>query len=167
MRGSRRGIRNDKPIISDYGVNSSGSGDMYPKGGNMLHTIRQLINDDDKWREILRGLNHEFYHQTVSTNQVEAYMSEKSAIDLSKVFDQHLRDSRIPILEYQIKRNSLEYRWSNVIDGFDMPIEVTVGGSIIKLQPGSGWQKIKVKSSKGGLKVNPDYYIASLNVSGK
>jgi hypothetical protein len=37
---------------------------MYYKGGNMLHTLRQWINNDDKWRGILRGLQKDFYHQT-------------------------------------------------------------------------------------------------------
>ena len=86
--GTRRGIQNKLPIIGHYNVNKEGSGDMYSKGGNMLHTIRQLINDDEKWRQILRGLNKRFYHQTVTTQEIESYMIEKSGIDLSSIFDQ-------------------------------------------------------------------------------
>jgi aminopeptidase N len=86
--GVRRGIRNDRPIIPPYNVNSQGSGDMYPKGGNMLHTIRQIIDDDEKWRGILRGLNATFRHQTVMGWQVENYISEHAGIDLSRVFQQ-------------------------------------------------------------------------------
>jgi hypothetical protein len=41
VRGLRNIIDNDKPIIGKYDVNNEGSGDMYPKGANMLHTIRQ------------------------------------------------------------------------------------------------------------------------------
>jgi hypothetical protein len=51
VRGLRNIIDNDKPIIGTYDVNNEGSGDMYPKGANMLHTIRQLVNNDEKWRQ--------------------------------------------------------------------------------------------------------------------
>ena len=86
IQGIRRNIRNDRNIIGFYNVNNEGSSDMYPKGANMLHTIRQIINDDKKWRSILRGLNKTFYHKTVSTQQIEHYISEKAGIDLQKVF---------------------------------------------------------------------------------
>ncbi|MDZ4329200.1 MAG: M1 family metallopeptidase, partial [Flavobacterium sp.] len=78
--GTRKGIKNDKPIIGNYNVNNEGSGDMYPKGGNMLHTLRQIVNDDEKWRGILRGLNSTFYHQTVTTKQIEDYLSQQVGI---------------------------------------------------------------------------------------
>ena len=102
--GNRRGIRNDRPIIGTYGSNRKGSGDMYPKGGNMLHTIRHIINDDAKWLSILRGLNADFWHQTVTTEQIESYISKKAGIDLSKVFDQYLRTTEIPGIEIQGER---------------------------------------------------------------
>jgi len=92
--GTRRGIRNDRPIIPSYGVNDQGSGDMYPKGGNMLHTVRQIVDDDEKWRAILRGLNQTFWHQTVMGKQVEDYISAHAGTDLTKVFDQYLRTTQ-------------------------------------------------------------------------
>src|SRR5881398_782148 len=76
-RSLRLGIRNDRPIVPAFGVNAQGSGDMYPKGGNMLHTIRAIIDDDAKWRDILRGLSKTFYHQTVTGKQVEDYISRE------------------------------------------------------------------------------------------
>ncbi|HUS02513.1 MAG TPA: M1 family metallopeptidase [Chitinophagaceae bacterium] len=124
--GLRRGIRNDKPIIGPYGVNKEGSGDMYNKGNNILHTIRYVINDDEKFRKILRGLNKTFYHQTVTSKQVENYISKNSGKDLSKIFDQYLRTTMIPTLEYKIENGILSYRWTNVVNGFNMPVKVTV-----------------------------------------
>ena len=47
--GTRALIQNDAPIVGTYGLNARGSGDMYPKGGNMLHTIRHIIGDDARW----------------------------------------------------------------------------------------------------------------------
>lgn len=77
-RGIRKMIANKEPIIGHYDVNREGSGDMYPKGANMIHTIRQVINDDAKFKAILRGMNKTFYHQTVTTKQIEDYISKES-----------------------------------------------------------------------------------------
>ncbi len=155
--GTRKGIRNDIPIIGTYNVNKSGSGDMYPKGGNMLHTIRQILNDDEKWRQILRGLNKTFYHQTVTTQQIEDYLSKNVGRDLSKVFDQYLRDTKIPVLEYSVEKNKLKYRWTNTVEGFDMPVKIIVdGGKETFIYPNSSWKTLKGKKD---LKVDDNFYV--------
>ncbi|WP_161890339.1 M1 family metallopeptidase [Pontibacter russatus] len=163
--GTRSGIKNDKPIIGTYEVNSRGSGDMYPKGGNMLHTLRQVVNDDGKWRSILRGLNRDFYHQTVTTQQIEGYLSKHTGRNLSAFFDQYLRDVRIPKLEYQYAGNKLRYRWSNSVAGFDMPVLVTLGGKEKWLEPTTAWQEIKTGKNNAPLKVDPNFYVEAAEVS--
>lgn len=160
--GTRSSIQNDKPIIGHYDVNNEGSGDMYYKGANMLHTIRQLVNDDEKWRQILRGLNADFYHKTVTTQEIEQYMIEKSGIDLSKVFDQYLRTVKIPEFEYTIKNKELKYRWNNVVEGFDMPLRINVNGKSILLTPTENWQTKTIKASS--IKIDKNYYINSKSV---
>lgn len=155
VRGLRRGIRNDAPIIGDYNVNSEGSGDMYPKGANLLHTIRQIINNDDKWRSILRGLNEDFYHQTVTTAQIENYISEKSGIDLSKIFDQYLRNISIPNLLIKQKGKTISYAWKDVISDFNMPVDVIIDNKPIRLYPTLEPKTIKGKK----ITVSKDYYI--------
>ncbi|MBU2976384.1 M1 family metallopeptidase [Zobellia sp. B3R18] len=157
--GTRALIKNDKPIIGPYDVNTEGSGDMYYKGANMLHTIRQLIGDDEKWRQILRGLNSEFYHQTVTTKQIEDYVSKKSGIDLSKVFDQYLRTTMIPVFEYKIKGNQLEYRYTNTVDGFHMPLNVLINGKATTLTPTNEWQTQQLKGKLSTLTVDRNYYL--------
>jgi Peptidase family M1 domain len=118
--------RNDSPIIPAYGVNAEGSGDMYGKGGLMLHTIRQIVNDDERWRGILHGLQSTFRHQTVMGSQIEHYISQRAGRDLSKVFDEYLRTTMIPEFEYRLSGDTLAYRWADVVPGFDMPVKVTV-----------------------------------------
>ena len=157
--GTRALIKNDKPIIGPYDVNTEGSGDMYYKGANMLHTIRQLIGDDEKWRQILRGLNSEFYHQTVTTKQIEDYVSKKSGIDLSKVFDQYLRTTMIPVFEYKIKGNQLEYRYTNTVDGFHMPLNVLINGKATTLTPTNEWQTQQLGGKLSTLTVDRNYYL--------
>ena len=161
--GTRRGIKNDKPIIGPYNVNREGSKDMYSKGANLLHTIRQIANNDSKWREVFRGLNKNFYHQTVSSKQVEKYISDNIDFDLKYVFDQYLRDNRIPTLEYKIQKKKFLYRWSNTIDGFNMPIELIVNNENIRIYPENDWKEINTKVKK--LTIDRDYYINSKDVS--
>lgn len=157
--GTRALIANDIPIIGVYGVNQEGSKDMYYKGGNMLHTIRQVVNDDEKWRQILRGLNKTFYHQTVDGSQIEKYISEHAGRDLSKVFDQYLRDVRIPVLEYAFNSKGLQYRWINTVAGFDMPVKVKLAsGKEEFLYPTNEWKTLKVKGDKS-LTVDRNFYV--------
>ena len=157
--GTRANVRNDRPIIGTYNVNSEGSGDMYYKGSNMLHTIRQLVNNDDKWRTILRGLNKAFYHKTVTTQQIEDYMSKQSGMDLKPVFDQYLRDIRIPVLEYTINKRTLEYKWTNTVDGFNMPVEISIDGTPQWITPETTSKTLKLPSKKSTIKVDKDFYV--------
>ncbi|MEZ4941412.1 MAG: M1 family metallopeptidase [Saprospiraceae bacterium] len=161
IRGTRAGIENRSPIVGVYDVNQEGSVDMYSKGGNMLHTIRQIVDDDEKWRAILRGLNRDFYHQTVSGAQVEAYISEHSGKDLRKVFDQYLRQRNIPVLEYSVKKGKLRFRWIDCVEGFDMPVKVTLErGKYDFIYPTTGWQETRLKGvKKKQFKVDDNFYI--------
>jgi len=157
--GNRRLIRNDRPIIGTYNSNREGSGDMYPKGGNMLHTIRQIINDDAKWLAILHGLNSDFWHQTVTTQQVESYISKKAGIDLSKVFDQYLRTTKIPLLKYQINGKTVSFRYDRVVDGFAMPIRANINGQEVTLTPNSTTQSFAFSEDIKTFEVDRNFYI--------
>ncbi|MCA0132174.1 M1 family metallopeptidase [Winogradskyella alexanderae] len=155
--GCRTNIRNDRPIIGHYDVNHEGSSDMYYKGANMLHTLRQLIEDDELWRQILRGLNTDFYHQTVTTKQIEEYISHKTNKDLTAFFDQYLRDIRVPTLEYKIENGELKFRYTDIVQDFDMPIEVEINGKTEWIFPNSEWKTKTINATD--FKVDRDYYI--------
>jgi aminopeptidase N len=164
--GTRINILNDIPITGKYNVNNEGSHDMYYKGGNMLHTIRQIVNNDEKWRGILRGLNKDFYHKVVRGSQIEDYLSEKTGIDLKPVFDQYLRDIRIPVFEYLVKGNDLTFRWNNCVKGFKMSLKIWVSGKEMNINPTTAFTTIKLESENAVIKVDPGYYVASLNITG-
>ena len=155
--GTRKRILNDKPLIGPYNVNKEGSSDMYYKGANMLHTLRQLIEDDEKWRQILRGLNDTFYHQTVTTKQIEDYISLQSGIDLNAFFNQYLRTTLIPTLEYKIEDNKLNYRWTDIVADFDMPVQVTFNNKAQWIFPNSEWKTTPISSES--FEVDSDFYV--------
>lgn len=158
VQGLRTSIQNDMPIIGPYGVNQEGSGDMYYKGANLIHTIRQVINDDKLFRSILRGLNQDFYHQTVTTQQVEQYISQKSKIDFSKVFDQYLRTTQIPKLEFRPGNGGFQCRWTNCVPGFNMRVKTTTGDWI---RPTTDWTNLKLNPYKG-ITIDPNFYITAM-----
>jgi predicted metalloprotease with PDZ domain len=134
---------------------------MYYKGANMLHSLRQIVDDDEKWRQILRQLNEKFYHKIVTTQQIENFLSNQCGRDLEPFFTQYLRDIRIPIFEYFFKDGKLMYRWSNCIASFDMPVKVDLDGEEQWLKPISSWSEMQL----GGLEpheltVDRNFYVA-------
>lgn len=159
--GTRKLVRNDEPIVGQFGVNDEGSGDMYYKGGNMLHTIRYIINDDEKWRGILRGLNKTFWHQVVTGKQVQDYISQQAGIDFSKVFEQYLTTTKIPVLEYRITDSTLAYRWNDVVPGFNMPVRIFTSGSAESLiYPTEAWKTMTVHfTHPTDFRVDDNFYV--------
>ena len=158
MKGIRKNILNDKPIIGTYNVHHEGSGDMYYKGANTLHTLRQLIEDDELWRSILTGLNKDFYHQTVTSKQVEDYISKKTKKDLSAFFNQYLRSTEIPTLEYIETRNGIRFRYTNVVESFDMPIRSWINKKEKWIFPTTEWTILEFEN-RNSIVFDLNFYI--------
>lgn len=159
VRGTRKAIQNDTPIIGVYGVNQEGSGDMYYKGANMIHTLRTWMNNDEKFRQMLRGLNKEFYHQTVTTEQIENYIAKFSGLNLNAFFNQYLRTIKVPTLELKQNGNKVEYRYTNVVDGFAMPLRLK--DSEVTINPTTNWQTLNDNKLNKiiDIIIDPNYYI--------
>jgi aminopeptidase N len=153
-RGVRKNIRNDKPLIGDYGVNQEGSGDMYNKGAGLLHHIREMIGNDSLFRSILIGLNTDFRHSTVDSRQVEQYIAKKAQLDLSLIFDQYLRSTTIPVLEYQLDQGKIRFRFRNCIDNFKMPVRWGQRQLTFSTQ----WTETSMDESSDPLSLDGNYY---------
>ncbi|MDQ7949945.1 MAG: M1 family metallopeptidase [Pedobacter sp.] len=162
LLGEQKGIGNRLPIIGPYNVNKEGDQDMYPKGAALIHTIRQLIDNDEKFRSVLRGINSTFYHKTTTSAEVEAYIAKQSGLKLDKVFDQYLHYKNIPVLEYKIDQGILSYRWVTDVKGFDMPVKVSLNpDSYSLINPTNDWKTIKVDASvtSDTFKADPNFYV--------
>ena len=146
IAGIRSNITNNKPIIGIYNVNHEGSGDMYYKGANLIHMTRILLDDDKKWRELLRGMNKEFGLKTTTTEEIVAYINKITGKNLSKIYDQYLRYAQIPVLEHKQEGNQVYYRWQADVENFDMPIRIKRGGKMEWIKPEKEWKKIKLNS---------------------
>jgi aminopeptidase N len=120
--------------------------------------LRTIVNDDELWRNTLRGLNRDFYHQTVTSKQVENYIIKALDMELSGFFEQYLRDARIPTFEYTLEKNTLRYRFSNTVSNFAMPVRVQLDGIEITLPVTTTWQEKSVPQDSTEVTVPIDYY---------
>jgi aminopeptidase N len=174
IQGVRALIENASPIVGRYGVNEEGSGDMYYKGGNMIHYIRQLVGNDSLFRMGLRGMNQVFRHKTVGYQDVLSYWNTLTGKDFTMLFDQYLRDIRIPVLQWQIKGKKLRYRWTNCMKGYHVPVQALVNETPTWLNPSTDWKSLDLPApatpsavQNGLLRIVPDFYCLSEEVKGK
>ena len=145
VNGQARNVRNDKPIIGQYGVNNEGSGDMYYKGSLLLNTLRHVIGDDEKWWKILYNYSETFKKKIITSDTVINYFNKASGMDLSTIFHQYLYTNQVPVFLYKIKGDYLYYSWNNTTDDFNMPLDIGFDDTKIRLQPTIKEQKIKLK----------------------
>lgn len=157
--GYRERVANKTPITGVYEVNQTGSGDMYNKGAAMIHTLRQVINDDEKFRQLLRDINKTFYHQTLSSEQLENYIMEQTSLELKGFFYQYLKTTDIPELAYKQKKNVLQYRFNNTVKDFRIPVRVFIDDQEVWLNPSDKWQKYELPSPDSTLRIDDNFYI--------
>lgn len=164
----KRSVENKEPIIGVYGVNNEGAGDMYNKGALMIHTLRSIINNDKLFFEILLGMQKDFGLKQVNTTDIVNYFNTKTNLDLTKVFDQYLRYTQIPTLEYSTVfadgKTVIKYRWKADVAGFNMPVDVFVAGIKERLTPTADWQSLQVLENQPvTFKVDTDHYYINLS----
>ena len=93
-------------------------------------------------------------------------MSRQAGRNLKPIFDQYLRDVRIPTLEYRPVAGGVQYRWANCVAGFDMPVRVCLNesGPYELLTPTAQWKTLSVKNVTA-LTPDANYYVLSKLVS--
>jgi aminopeptidase N len=160
VQGTRKLIANETPIIGYYGVNNEGSGDMYYKGGNLIHYVKQLFDNDENFFVALREMNKQFFHQIVTTKQIENFWSNQTGKDLSRLFDQYLRNTAIPILEVKKINQGIQYKWTNCIKGYNAPVKIILNGQPIWVNPQQNWQSSYIGKNIDTILLDPNFYCA-------
>jgi aminopeptidase N len=156
--GVRKSIQNDEPIIGIYGVHKEGSGDMYNKGSQVVNMIRQILNNDEKFKLLLREMNQSFYHKTVTTKDIETFICDKTGIDFIPFFNQYLRTTQIPKFEYMLTKNKLQYRYTNCLNEFTMPIKIKTDEDIW-ITPTTQWKTLKLKKAYKTIAIDKNFYV--------
>jgi aminopeptidase N len=165
LKGIRSGIGNEKPIIGDYGVNREGSGDMYPKGANLLNTIRSIYNDDELWWKTLKDYTVSHKHQIITTETTEQFFDNATEVDLQPIFDQYLRHPNLPELEFKKENNRISYRWKADVEDFEMPVDVLIREKEKRLKPTSQWQPLTENVKLNDIKIAEDKFYIKTNLS--
>ena len=158
VQGTRKLIKNETPIIGYYGVNNEGSGDMYYKGGNLIHYIKQLCASDESFFQSLREMNKRFFHQIVTTKQIENFWSEKTGKDLSMLFNQYLRNTQLPILEVTKINNGFKFRWANCIADYNAPVKIIINGKELWLDAKTTWGSMYIGNEADQISIDPNFY---------
>jgi aminopeptidase N len=160
INARQKQVTNTEPVISRYGVNEESSSDIYQKGRIIVHMIRQIINDDNKFRHLLMSMNRHFYHKVTTSKEVEQFICKETGQDFSQMFDQYLRAAQIPVLEYTLKGDRLKYRYVDCINGFTMPLKVSATKNLW-LVPTTEWKELKVKNltNADSVKIDPNFYL--------
>lgn len=162
QRGQWKIIRNKKPIEGKPNACDGGSADQYEKAAAMVHMIRQIIDDDEHFRHVLHALNKQFYHKTIDGITFEKAINRSSSHNFSKVFEQYLRTTKIPILVCKVRGDELFYRWQNVVADFDMPVLVYIQGKKHWLEARNQWKKIQLETkinAQSDIKIDADFLI--------
>lgn len=135
----RNFINNRGPIYGVHGLNQTGnSGDMYYKGSWMIHSLRTVLNNDSLFRVILKGIAQEFAYRTVDGEEIIAYVNKLAKSDYTPFFNQYLRYSKVPVLEYRVGKNGVDMRWNAEADGFHMPVVFST--------PKGGMQRVELNN---------------------
>lgn len=157
-RGTRWRIANEDPIQGKYGIHDKPSSDIYFKGANMLLTLRQIIDNDTLWRNILQQLQSKFGHDVVDSQSVEKEIAKMANKDLDSFFEVYLRQSKIPTFEWQLKNKNLHYRYKEVPEDFKMPIRISINDEEIWLEPTTEWNEKQI-SKNSNIEVDPNFYV--------
>ncbi|MBK9730309.1 MAG: M1 family metallopeptidase [Chitinophagaceae bacterium] len=171
----RWSISDKYPIIGPYGVNFQGTendNDMYDKGSWMLHTFRNVLNNDTLFFYILKNIQLHFKLQNISTHELIAYINELAGKNYTFFFDQYLRYPSPPVLEYRTRQKGkdtrLEYRWRTDVKPFNMPLEITdsyqynfgvVSKTYERIYPTNSWQTLTIHDfDAANFDVNTDLF---------
>jgi aminopeptidase N len=158
--GYKTKVRNQQPIITAREVNRTPSQDQYFKGALFLHTLRSVIDNDDRWWKMLREYCREFKYRNILTEDLVKYFNARSGRNLTPIFDQYLRQAALPVLELKFNEGerSVEYRWKAGVKEFAMPVKVGRKGNWQVIQPTSEWRMMKTDLRKEDFEVATDFY---------
>ena len=164
INGQSKNVRNDKPIIGQFGVNREGSGDMYYKGSLLLNTLRHVINNDTKWWAILLKYSETYKKQIIDTPTVIAFFNAETGRNLTPIFNQYLNYKSIPQLEIKGFKNRFQYRWKTDEPNFEMPVDIIIHGKKVRLNATNEWKKAgEIITNFDDLKVLTNQFFIKVN----
>lgn len=147
----KRMIANRTPILGPRDVNWTkwGDSDNYYKGSWVLHTLRNTLNDDAKWFDLLRQFYKKYSHSIINSDTFITFVNKYTQRDYTSFFKQYLTYPSIPTFEYRLKKKGkkliIEYRWNADVEDFKMPIKIGTKDNYVMVLPADEWQMITLR----------------------
>jgi aminopeptidase N len=164
INGYKSKVQNKTPIITQRGIHRTPPQDMYFKGALMLHTLRNVVNDERRWAQLLRDIYREFRYRNIMTEDVVAFVNKELGRNLTPFFNQYLRRAALPVLELRFEEaaKTVSYRWQAEEPGFLMPIRVGRTGAWEVIRPSAEWQTMKTALTRDTFEVATDLYFVNV-----
>jgi aminopeptidase N len=158
-------VKNTKPIIAERGINAEPPQDQYFKGALFLNTLRSVVNDDPRWFKLIHDLYQHFKYKNIMTEDIVQFFNQKTAKDMTPIFNQYLRHTAIPTLELKFNEGegTVAYRWKVDEPGFAMPVRVGKKNNWQIIQATTDWQTMKTPLAKDGFEVATDLYYVNVD----
>ena len=153
-------VGNRQPVITQRGIHRTPTQDMYFKGALFLHTLRGVVNDETRWRKLLRDTYQVFKYRNIMTEDMVRFMNGELRMDLTPIFDQYLRRAALPVLQlaFDEKAGTVAYRWEAEERAFAMPVRVGDPANWQTIRPTTAWQIMPTTLGKDGFQVATDLY---------
>lgn len=171
LKGQRPAVKNKKPMVGPYEVNyTQGDNDNYYKGAWIIHSMRNSLNDDQKFYEMMRAFNRDFFKKTTNTAEVVAWWAKHTDPRYAATWNHFLHKPELPVLELKIngkgKKGRLTYRYSGVSEDFYLPLILSTQSGPIELKPNTIWQETAVALNKGEtLNINFSDYLINVQLA--
>jgi aminopeptidase N len=167
LNGLKSKVKNQRPIITERGVNAEPPEDQYFKGALMINTLRSVVDDDNKWFALIHDFYQHFKYQNIMTEDVVAYFNQQTGMNLTPIFDQYLRHTAIPTLDLKFDdaADTVSYRWKADETDFAMPVQVGLKDHWQVIHPTTEWQTMKTPLKKEEFAVATDLYYIDVSKS--
>jgi len=144
----------------------------YKKGALLVHHIRKMINDDQKFFDLLREYLLQFSFSVATGMDFKQFLQEQTGIDFTLFFDQWYFGEGFPIFDLSWKKTNeyveilVEHTGSSsatplfMID-LEVKIAKTNGDTLLQLPIRSQrvFFKIKTNEEPKGIEIDPGYYV--------
>src|SRR5699024_1092422 len=96
--------------------------------------------------------------------EVIAFFSAQSKRPLAPVFNQYLRYTKLPELQFKTKDNRVFYRWQADESDFAMPVDIFLSDQRKRLRPTTSWQALKDPVQVADVKVDTDNFYIEVKI---
>ena len=160
LNGLKPKIKNQRPIVTERGINGDPPEDQYFKGALMLNTLRSAIDDDNRWWPLLYNFYQQFKYRNIMTEDVVTYFNRETGQDLTPIFHQYLRHADIPTLEllFDPTQGTVSYKWRADEAGFSMPVLVGERDHWQRIEPTLNWQTMKTPLTQDQFQVATELF---------